>query len=122
MSKNFTVVDSKTKDIELFQPLELNYSYMKVSVEPLNPSDLPKMTEGLRKIYKSYPACKTKVEESGENIILGIGELYMDSILYDLRHLYTEIELKVSDPVVTFCETVTETSSFKCTGISHNNK
>ena len=122
MSKNFTVVDSKTKDIELFQPLELNYSYMKVSVEPLNPSDLPKMTEGLRKIYKSYPACKTKVEESGENIILGTGELYMDSILYDLRHLYTEIELKVSDPVVTFCETVTETSSFKCTGISHNNK
>ena len=46
----------------------------------------------------------------------------MDSILYDLRNLYSDIELKVSDPVVTFCETVTETSSFKCKGISNNNK
>lgn len=124
MTKNFTIVDNEptSKDIEQFLPLKFDYSYMKVSVEPLNPSKLPKMNEGLRKIFKSYPACKTKVEESGENIILGTGELYMDSILYDLRHLYTEIELKVSDPVVTFCETVIETSSFKCTGTSHNNK
>ena len=124
MTKNFTIVDNEptSKDIEQFLPLKFDYSYMKVSVEPLNPSKLPKMNEGLRKIFKSYPACKTKVEESGENIILGTGELYMDSILYDLRHLYTEIELKVSDPVVTFFETVIETSSFKCTGTSHNNK
>ena len=128
MYKNFTIVDnvmnsnSISNYIEIFRPIKFDYSYMKVSVEPLNPSDLPKMIEGLRKICKSYPACKTKIEESGENIILGTGELYMDSILYDLRHIYTEIELKVSDPVVTFCETVTETSSLKCTCISHNNK
>jgi len=32
----------------------------------------------------------------------------------DLRELYSEIEVKVADPVVSFCETVVETSSLKC--------
>ena len=42
------------------------------------------------------------------------GELYIDCVMHDLRHVYAEIEVKVSDPVVTFCETVVETSSLKC--------
>jgi U5 small nuclear ribonucleoprotein component len=33
------------------------------------------MLEGLRKIVKSYPICQTKVEESGEHLIIGTGEL-----------------------------------------------
>ena len=95
---------------------------MKVSVEPLNPLDLPKMVDGLRKINQSYPASKTKVEESGENVIMGTGELYFDNILNDLRNIYSDIEIKVSDPVVSFKETILETSSFKCNSSSLNNK
>lgn len=34
--------------------------------------------------------------------------------LQDLRELYSEVEIKVADPVVSFCETVVETSSLKC--------
>ena len=34
--------------------------------------------------------------------------------LQDLRELYAEVEVKVADPVVSFCETVVETSSLKC--------
>ena len=44
---------------------------VKTATEPLNPSELPKMVEGLRKISKSYPLAITKVEESGEHTILG---------------------------------------------------
>lgn len=95
---------------------------MKIAVEPINPSELPKMLDGLRKISKSYPLAVTKVEESGEHIILGTGELYLDTIMYDMRKLFTEIEIKVSDPVVTFCETVTETSSLKCFAETPNKK
>ena len=61
---------------------------MKIATEPLNPSELPKMVEGLRKINKSYPLAVTKVEESGEHTILGTGELYLDSLMKDLRELY----------------------------------
>ncbi len=32
----------------------------------------------------------------------------------DLRELYGEVEIKVADPVVAFCETVVETSSLRC--------
>lgn len=80
------------------------------------------MLEGLRKINKSYPLSKTKIEESGEHIILGTGEIYMDCILHDLRKLYSEIEIKVSDPVVSFAETVIETSSIKCYADTNNKK
>ena len=125
LSKNLTIVEYEKKyinQIAIFKPLLFEYSFMKVSVEPLNPLDLPKMVDGLRKINQSYPASKTKVEESGENIIMGTGELYFDNILNDLRNIYSDIEIKVSDPVVNFKETILETSSFKCSSSSLNNK
>ncbi|KAJ8313489.1 hypothetical protein KUTeg_008050 [Tegillarca granosa] len=115
------------------RPLKFNTSsVIKIAVEPVNPSELPKMLDGLRKVNKSYPLLNTKstkvknkvgksypflnkkVEESGEHIVLGTGELYLDCVMHDLRKMYSEIDIKVADPVVSFCETVVETSSLKC--------
>ncbi len=36
-------------------------SVIKIAVEPVNPSELPKMLDGLRKVNKSYPLLATKV-------------------------------------------------------------
>ncbi|XP_027332708.1 110 kDa U5 small nuclear ribonucleoprotein component CLO isoform X1 [Abrus precatorius] len=111
------------EDVYIFRPLQFNtLSVVKTATEPLNPSELPKMVEGLRKISKSYPLAVTKVEESGEHTILGTGELYLDSIMKDLRELYSEVEVKVADPVVSFCETVVESSSMKCFAETPNKK
>eukprot|EP01114_Cavostelium_apophysatum_P008768 TRINITY_DN2152_c0_g1_i2.p1 TRINITY_DN2152_c0_g1~~TRINITY_DN2152_c0_g1_i2.p1 ORF type:complete len:970 (-),score=294.30 TRINITY_DN2152_c0_g1_i2:64-2973(-) len=121
--KTATVVGAEVENAFIFRPLRFNtLSTMKVAVEPINPSELPKMVEGLRKINKSYPLALTKVEESGEHVILGTGEIYMDCILHDLRRMYSEVEIKVSDPVVSFCETVVETSSLKCFAETPNKK
>ncbi|XP_078443094.1 110 kDa U5 small nuclear ribonucleoprotein component CLO-like [Wolffia australiana] len=110
-------------DVYIFRPLRFNtLSVVKTATEPLNPSELPKMVEGLRKISKSYPLAITKVEESGEHTILGTGEIYLDSIMKDLRELYSEVEVKVADPVVTFCETVHDSSSLKCFAETPNKK
>ena len=38
------------------------------------------------------------------------------------RKLYSEIDIKVADPVVSFCETVVETSSLKCFAETPNKK
>jgi U5 small nuclear ribonucleoprotein component len=46
----------------------------------------------------------------------------MDSVLHDLREMYSEIEIKVADPVVTFSETVVDSSSIKCYVESHNKR
>lgn len=114
--KTATIMDKNAKeDLYIFRPLKFpTLAVLKVAVEPVNPSELPKMLDGLRKVNKSYPTLVTRVEESGEHVVLGTGELYMDCVLHDLRTLYAEIDLKVSDPVVRFCETVVETSSLKC--------
>lgn len=64
------------------------------SVEPVNPSELPKMLDGLRKVNKSYPLLNTRVEESGEHVVLGTGELYLDCVMHDLRKMYSEIDIK----------------------------
>ena len=124
--KTATVVPPKLPDDEdayIFKPVKhFTESVFKVAVEPINPSELPKMLDGLRKVNKSYPLITTKVEESGEHVILGTGELYMDCVLHDLRRLYSEMELKVSDPVTRFCETVVETSAIMCYAITPNKK
>mmetsp|Transcript_28010 Transcript_28010/g.39380 ORF Transcript_28010/g.39380 Transcript_28010/m.39380 type:complete len:1043 (-) Transcript_28010:186-3314(-) len=102
----------------IFTPLKFSQaggeSVVKLAVEPLNPAELPKMVEGLRRISKAYPMARTRVEESGEHVLFGTGELYLDCIMHDLRHVYSDIEVKVADPVVGFRETVSETSSVKC--------
>ncbi|KAG5439177.1 hypothetical protein PCANB_001476 [Pneumocystis canis] len=124
ISKTATIVSKNlSNDIFIFRSIKhITESVFKVAVEPVNPSELPKMLSGLRMINKSYPLSIIKVEESGEHIIFGTGELYMDCILHDLRKLYSEIEIKVSDPIVKFCETVVETSAIKCYASTPNKK
>ncbi|XP_078572893.1 116 kDa U5 small nuclear ribonucleoprotein component-like [Branchiostoma floridae x Branchiostoma japonicum] len=114
--KTSTITEARGNDeAYIFRSLKFNTSsVIKIAVEPVNPSELPKMLDGLRKVNKSYPLLTTKVEESGEHVIMGTGELYLDCVMHDLRKMYSEIDIKVADPVVAFCETVVETSSLKC--------
>ncbi|KYQ50143.1 hypothetical protein ALC60_10776 [Trachymyrmex zeteki] len=114
--KTSTITDlNNSEELHIFRPLKFNtQSVIKIAVEPVNPSELPKMLDGLRKVNKSYPLLGTRVEESGEHVVLGTGELYLDCAMHDLRRMYSEIDIKVADPVVAFAETVVETSSLKC--------
>ncbi|KAH8009571.1 hypothetical protein HPB51_018264 [Rhipicephalus microplus] len=122
--KTSTIVDAGIQEeLFIFHPLRFcTHSVIKIAVEPVNPSELPKMLDGLRKVNKSYPLVNTKVEESGEHVIFGTGELYLDCVMHDLRKMYSEIDIKVADPVVCFCETVVETSSLKCFAETPNKK
>ena len=72
--KTCTITDLHTdEELYTFRPLKFNtQSVIKIAVEPVNPSELPKMLDGLRKVNKSYPLLNTRVEESGEHVILGI--------------------------------------------------
>ena len=124
--KTATIVAPKLpgdEDAYIFKPVSHFFeSVFKVAVEPINPSELPKMLDGLRKINKSYPLITTKVEESGEHVVLGTGELYMDCVLHDLRKLYAQMEIKVSDPVTRFCETIVDQSAIKCYALTTEQK
>ena len=66
--------DDNPHEVEIFRPLKHStLPTVKVAIEPLNPSELPKMVQGLRKVDKAYPVAITKVEESGEHVLAGTG-------------------------------------------------
>lgn len=117
ISKGATLYDyaDSHKDFKIFRSLSYErQSIFKVAIEPANPSELPKLLEGLRKINKAYLACTIKVEESGEHILFGPGEIYLDCMLHDLRNFFTDdLEIKVSDPMTKFSETCSDTSAIK---------
>ncbi|KAL4252518.1 Tr-type G domain-containing protein [Abortiporus biennis] len=124
ISKTATLASVELEDdLHIFRPIKhITQSVLKIAIEPIAPSELPKMLSGLRSINKSYPLVATKVEESGEHVVIGTGELYLDCVMHDLRRLFSEIEIKVSDPVTKFCETVLETSALKCYADTPNKK
>jgi elongation factor 2 len=93
---------------------------VRVAVEPKNAADLPKLVEGLKKLSKSDPLVLCYTEESGEHIVAGCGELHIEICLNDLANEYAKCEIKKSDPVVTFKETVQATSSQTCLAKSPN--
>ncbi len=126
IKKTATVTDAAgaAQNATIFRPLQFRTTaaVLKVAVEPLKPAELPKLVTSLRRINKSYPCVTTRVEESGEHVILGTGELYMDCVMHDLRHLHGDLEVKVADPSVAFCETAVESSSIKCFSETPNKK
>jgi len=94
---------------------------VRVAVEPKNPADLPKLVEGLKRLSKSDPLVQTSIEESGEHIVAGAGELHLEICIKDLQEEFMGgAELIVSEPVVSFRETVTSDSSQVCLSKSPN--
>ncbi|XP_042354364.1 elongation factor 2 [Plectropomus leopardus] len=93
---------------------------VRVAVEAKNPSDLPKLVEGLKRLAKSDPMVQCIIEESGEHIVAGAGELHLEICLKDLEEDHACIPLKKSDPVVTYRETVSEESCQMCLSKSPN--
>jgi len=94
---------------------------VRVAVECKNPADLPKLVEGLKRLSKSDPLVSCSIEESGEHIIAGAGELHLEICIKDLQEDFMGgAEIKVSDPVVAYRETVSEESSVQCLSKSPN--
>merc|ERR1711868_266839 len=93
---------------------------VRVAVEPKNPAGLPKLVEGLKRLSKSDPMVQCIIEESGEHIIAGAGELHLEICLKDLEEDHAQIPLKKSDPVVSYRESVSEESNQMCLSKSPN--
>lgn len=93
---------------------------VRVAVEPKDPQHLPKLVEGLKRLAKSDPMVLTLTEESGEHIVAGAGELHLEICLKDLEEDHAAIPLKKSDPVVSYRETVSDTSNITCLSKSPN--
>ncbi|KAL0238827.1 hypothetical protein PCE1_004518 [Barthelona sp. PCE] len=93
---------------------------VRVAVECKNTSDLPKLIAGLDRLSKSDPCVQITVSEGNEHIVAGAGELHIEICIKDLREDYAGVPLIVSEPVVSFRETIKGESERECLAKSAN--
>ncbi|XP_060651310.1 eukaryotic translation elongation factor 2-like isoform X2 [Drosophila nasuta] len=93
---------------------------VRVAVEPVNPAEMPRLVIGLKRLAKSDPMVQCIIEESGEHIIAGAGELHLEICIKDLQEDHACIALKTSDPLVSYRETVSQESNQLCLSKSRN--
>ena len=98
----------------IFQPV------ITKSIEVTKTADLPKLIEILRKVSKEDPSIKVSInEETGESLISGMGELHLEIIENRIK---TEkgLEVKTSNPIVVYRESVGKSSGEAFEGRSPN--
>lgn len=79
---------------------------VRVAVEPVNPSEMSKMVEGLRMLEQADPCAEYIVQETGEHVLLTAGELHLERCLKDLRERFAKIEIQSSAPIVPYRESI----------------
>ncbi|KAM0933664.1 putative ribosomal protein S5 domain 2-type [Dioscorea sansibarensis] len=110
--KNATLTNDKELDAHPIKAMKFSVSpVVRVAVQCKVASDLPKLVEGLKRLAKSDQMVACTMEESGEHVIAGAGELHLEICLKDLQDDFMGgAAIIVSDPVVSFRETVLEKS------------
>jgi len=79
---------------------------VRVAVEPMNPMQQPELVRGLQLLNQADPSVETRIQESGELVVVASGEMHLERCLKDLRELFAKIDIHVSPPLVQFKETL----------------
>eukprot|EP00741_Cyanophora_paradoxa_P003419 tig00000704_g3322.t1 len=97
-----------------FAPLNLqSAAVVRVAMEPSDPSDMPKLKQGLRLLNQADPSISITLQETGEHVIAASGELHLEICVKDLRERFAKTAIEVSAPLVSFRETVAADSRSK---------
>lgn len=90
-----------------FAPMSFDASpIVRVAVEPVNPSQITALVHGLKLLNQGDPCVEVLVQETGEHVLVAAGEVHLQHCLEDLKERFARIEIKVSEPIVPFRETV----------------
>jgi elongation factor G len=91
----------------LLENIKFPEPVMSISIEPKTRADQDKMVDALQKLADEDPTFKVSYnEETGQNLIAGMGELHLDVIV---SRMFTEhkVAAKVGQPRVAYRETIT---------------
>jgi elongation factor 2 len=119
MVKGGTITDSEAA--YPIQTMKFSvFPVISVAVSPQKKEDLPKLVTGLKNLSTSDPCVVCTISECGEHIVEATGELHLEISLKDLEEVYAQIPLKISQPIVSYRETVTAESDRTCLAKSSN--
>ncbi|ODV59753.1 GTPase RIA1 [Ascoidea rubescens DSM 1968] len=79
---------------------------VKVSIEPVDPTQMKYLENGLKLLNEADPCVETYVEDNGELILATAGELHLERCLKDLKERFAGIEIQVSKPLIPYRETI----------------
>jgi len=98
---------SSTKNCWPFSSMMFQASPMlKVAIEPSNPADLGALVKGLRLLNRADPFVEYTVSQRGEHVLAAAGEIHLERCIKDLEERFSKVKLVVSDPLVSFKETI----------------
>jgi U5 small nuclear ribonucleoprotein component len=81
---------------------------VRVAVEPVRLQSMDTLKAALSNVVALHAACRVEVEDTGDHVLIGSSETYLDVALHDLRSRYCGAAhpIRLTDPYVSFCETV----------------
>ncbi|CAG9326554.1 unnamed protein product [Blepharisma stoltei] len=98
---------SSIPDCPTFTPIPHKASpIVKVSVQPVNLYDMNSMVQGLQMLDRSDNSIEVYVQDNGEHIIAVCGEVHLQRCIKDLEENFAKVPVTVSEPLVSFKETI----------------
>lgn len=98
----------------VFESIKTPEPVIAVAVEAKSSADQDKMMQGLQKLIKEDPSAKLKIDpETGQTLILGMGELHLE-ILLDRLNREHKIQANIGKPQVSYRESVFKDSAGEC--------
>lgn len=81
---------------------------VRVAVEPEDPRNFEALEAGLQRLYRSDPTVEVQVQETGEHVVVALGELHLERCIKDLKERFAKVAVRISEPLVGFRESVLE--------------
>ncbi|KAI9991763.1 hypothetical protein PInf_017124 [Phytophthora infestans] len=79
---------------------------VRVAVEPEDPRHFGALEAGLQRLYRSDPTVEVHVQETGEHVIVALGEFHLERCIKDLKDRFAKVAVQVSEPLVGFRESI----------------
>ena len=95
-----------TKNVFIFESLVLPKPVISITVEPLTNKDNDKLGFALQKLAEEDPTFGVRIDDNGQTLISGMGELQLDVILSRLNTDYG-VQCNTGKPKVSYRETIT---------------
>jgi len=112
---------STKQDLTPFEKIKhISEPVVTVAIEAVHMKDLPKLVDVLRTVAKADPSLRVEInQETGEHLLSGMGELHLEVTQYRIVNEYG-VEIKASEPIVVYRESVEGKSPSSFEGKSPN--